>query len=137
MILDSSAIVAIVLDEPERHALMKLIDAADIVAVGAPTLVEAGMVLAARRGGSAASTLVEMLHGSSVSVIEFGAAHWHAAIQAWTTFGKGRHPARLNLGDCMAYATAKVAGRPLLAKGGDFAKTDIELAWHQDPTHEV
>jgi ribonuclease VapC len=129
VILDSSAIVAIMLDEPERRALIDLIDTADLVAVGAPTLVESGVVLTARRGERAVEALVEVLYEAGVSVIEFGVAHWQEALRAWMTYGRGRHPARLNLGDCMAYATARVAGRPLLAKGGDFAMTDLELAW--------
>ena len=61
-------------------------------------------------------------------VVEFGTAHWEAAVSASWRFGKSRHPAALNLGDCIAYATARVADQPLLAKGHDFAKTDIELA---------
>lgn len=134
MILDSSAIVAIILDEPERSELSGAIKEGGPVGVGAPTLVEAGMVLISRMGDGALATLSEWLARSDVITIEFGAAHWREALRAWDSYGKGRHPARLNLGDCMAYAIAKVAGRPLLAKGTDFAKTDIELAWRPGPT---
>lgn len=127
MILDSSAIVAIIMDEPERQAFAEAIRSADLVAVGAPTLVEAAMVLIGRTGVASTDAITDVIGASDVAVIEFGSAHWQTAIQAWITYGRGRHPARLNLGDCLAYATAKVARQPLLAKGDDFAKTDIEL----------
>lgn len=128
MILDSSAIVAIALDEPVRTAFVERINLAESVAVAAPTLVEAGIVLSARTGDDAAGVLSELMAAADAVVIEFGAEHWQAAIAAWWRFGRSRHPAALNFGDCIAYATAKVAGEPLLAKGDDFPQTDIELA---------
>ena len=128
MILDSSVLVAIALDEPEREAFVAKIDAADVVAVAAPTLVEAGIVLSARTGEDAGELLAELIAAAEAVVIEFGPAHWPEAVSAWWRYGKSRHPASLNLGDCLAYATARVAGQPLLAKGDDFAKTDIQLA---------
>lgn len=128
MILDTSAVVAIILDEPERPALVGAIAAERLVGVGSPTLVEAGVVLSARIGDDAVEAIEDVLRDLQVTVVEFGPDHWREALRAWNTFGRGRHPARLNLGDCMAYATAKVAGRPLLAKGDDFARTDIERA---------
>lgn len=128
MILDSSAIVAIALDEPERASFVERINLAETVAVAAPTLVEAGIVLSARTGEDAASLLSEMMAAADAVVIEFGAEHWQAAVRAWWRFGRSRHPAALNFGDCLAYATAKVAGEPLLAKGDDFPQTDVELA---------
>lgn len=132
MILDSSAVIAIILDEPERPAFVGVIAASGLVGVGSPTLVESGIVLARRLGADPERAIGDMLRDLQVTVVEFGAAHWQVALRAWDAYGKGRHPARLNLGDCMAYATAKVAGRPLLAKGDDFARTDIELAWRSD-----
>lgn len=128
MILDSSALVAIALDEPERDELRAKINAADAVAIGAPSLVETGIVLGSRTDEDPTELVPELLVQLEAVVIEFGAAHWQEAVSAWQRFGKGRHPAGLNFGDCFAYATAKVAGRPLLAKGGDFALTDLELA---------
>lgn len=127
MILDTSAILAILLDEPERFEFAQAIRLAGVVGVGAPTLVETGMVLSSRLGEGANATLAAWLARSEISTVAFDASHWGVALRAWTAFGKGRHPARLNLGDCMAYATAKVARLPLLAKGDDFAKTDLEL----------
>ena len=135
MILDSSALVAIALDEPERPGLLAKIAAADVIAVGAPTLVEAGIVLSARMGADATDVLAELVTAADAVVVEFGPDHWMEAISAWWRFGRGRHPASLNFGDCLAYATARVAGLPLLAKGDDFPKTDIDLAWHHERDH--
>ncbi len=128
MILDSSAIVAIALDEPERAAFIEKINATETVAIGAPTLVEAGIVLSSRTATDASDLLADLIDACDAVVIEFGAAHWEAAIAAWWGFGKTRHPAGLNFGDCLAYAAASVAGRALLAKGEDFSQTDIALA---------
>ena len=128
MILDASALIAIALDEPEREMLVAKINAADVIAVGAPTLVEAGIVSSARAGQDASAVLVEMLAVADAVTIEFGQGHWRVAVSAWARFGKGRHPAGLNFGDCLAYAAARVAGEPLLAKGNDFSRTDIQIA---------
>jgi len=128
VILDSSALVAIALDEPEREALIGKIDAAEAVGIAGPTLVEAGIVLSARTGENASELLADLVEAADAVVIEFGAGHWETALSAWWEYGKGRHPAALNLGDCIAYAAARVAGEPLLAIGDDFAQTDIELA---------
>ena len=128
MILDASALIAIVLDEPEREILVAKINAADTIAVGAPTLVEAGIVLSARAGQDVSAVLMELLASADGIVIEFGQRHWREAVSARGRFGKSRHPGGLNFGDCLTYATALVAGEPLLAKGDDFAQTDIPLA---------
>jgi ribonuclease VapC len=128
VILDASALIAIALDEPEREILVAKVNAADTIAVGAPTLVEAGIVLSARAGQDASAVLVELLASADAIVIEFGQRHWREAVSAWGRFGKGRDPAGLNFGDCLTYATALVAGEALLAKGDDFTQTDIPLA---------
>jgi ribonuclease VapC len=128
VILDASALVAIALDEPERAALVTKLNQAETVAVGAPTLVEAGLVLSSRTGLDASVVLADLVAAADAVVVEFGPRHWREAISAWWRFGKGRHPAGLNFGDCLAYATAAVAGEPLLAKGDDFPQTDIALA---------
>jgi ribonuclease VapC len=65
---------------------------------------------------------------STISAVPFGDAHYGTAVEAWLRFGKGRHPAGLNFGDCLSYATARLAGQPLLCTGEDFSKTDIEIA---------
>ena len=128
MILDSSALVAIALDEPEREALVDRINAAETVAVAAPTLVEAGIVLSARTGQEANELLGALVTAADAVVVEFGPRHWQVAISAWWRYGKGRHPAALNFGDCLAYAAAAVTGEPLLAIGDDFRQTDIPFA---------
>jgi ribonuclease VapC len=128
VILDASALLAIALDEPEREILVSKINAANSVAVGAPTLVEAGIVLSERAGQDASAVLAELLASADAIVIEFGQRHWREAVSAWGRFGKGRHPAGLNFGDCLTYATALVADEALLATGDDFTQTDIALA---------
>lgn len=128
MILDSSAVVALILGEPEAERLLPSLATATEMAIGAPTLVEASIVLSHRLGPIAASLLERFLGEVEVAVLPFEERHWRAAIEASRRFGKGRHPAALNFGDCMAYATARVAGRPLLATGDDFSQTDLPLA---------
>jgi len=128
VILDSSALVAIALDEPERDAFVAKINAADTVGVAAPTLVEAGIVLSARVGEDASELLAELVAAADAVVIEFGAGHWQEAVSALWRYGKSRHSASLNFGDCLAYAAARLAREPLLAKGNDVPKTDIQLA---------
>lgn len=128
MILDSSAILAIILDEPERGEFLDTIDDADVVGVGAPTLVEAGVVLSARLKRDGQEILSRFLETIDAETVPFTADHWTEALSAWMRYGRGRHAAALNLGDCLAYATARLACRPLLAKGSDFPLTDVDLA---------
>ncbi|HVT58408.1 MAG TPA: type II toxin-antitoxin system VapC family toxin [Thermoanaerobaculia bacterium] len=128
MILDSSAVVALILGGPEAERLLSRLSATAEVAIGAPTLVEATIVLSHRLGPIAASLIERFLGELAVDVLPFEERHWRQAIEASRRFGKGFHPAALNFGDCMAYASARVAGRPLLSTGEDFAKTDLLLA---------
>jgi len=126
VILDSSALVAILLREPGYEALLDAAAGASELGIGAPTLVEAGIVLAARTGSDSRGLLSRFLAEAAVVTVALSDAHWSAAIDAWLRFGKGRHPAALNFGDCLAFATARVAGRPLLCVGNDFARTDLD-----------
>ncbi|MBN1629357.1 MAG: type II toxin-antitoxin system VapC family toxin [Thermoleophilia bacterium] len=128
MIVDSSAIVAIILREPGFEAVLECLEAGGPVAVGAPTLAESALVLSARLGRDARPKLARLLQEYEIEVIPFAAAHSDEATEAFMRFGKGRHPAALNFGDCMSYAVAKLAGQPLLCLGGDFAQTDLVLA---------
>jgi ribonuclease VapC len=128
VILDTSAILTILFEEAEREEFVKKLAGADIVGVGAPTLVETTIVMGARRGERVRRDIDDFLTRGDVTVLAFESIHRREAAEAWLRFGRGRHEAKLNLGDCFSYATAKVAGRPLLCKGGDFAKTDLELA---------
>jgi ribonuclease VapC len=128
VILDTSAILSILFREPERDEFLRRIGAQAVVGVGAPALVEAGIVVGARLGERGQRQLERFVEHGDVVVIGFETGHWRVACEAWLRFGRGRHEAQLNLGDCLAYATARVSGRPLLAKGADFAKTDLALA---------
>ena len=127
MILDSSAVVAIVLREPDHALLLAHFESAVEVGIGTPTLAETGIVLTARLGVSGRTLLARFLQESRLAVLPFEDRHWRTAIDAYRRFGKGRHPAALNFGDCLTYATARVANRELLAVGGDFARTDLAL----------
>lgn len=128
MTLDSSALVAVLFSEPGYLDLVDAILQADAVRVGAPTLVETGMVLAGRRGTPAGRELDDLVRELDVTVVAFGEAEWRAALQAFGRFGRGRHKAALNFGDCLAYATAAVAADTLLFVGADFNHTDIPAA---------
>ena len=128
MIVDSSAVVALLVGEPGYRALAAKITAEATVAIGAPTLFETGMVMIGRMGVPGRGLVAQFLESFEVVVIPFGDAHWRAATEAFGRYGKGRHPAALNYGDCMTYATARIADMPLLFVGDDFARTDIEAA---------
>ena len=130
MILDASALVAVIMAEDAAPALFEVLAEAPVISVGAPTLVETAMVLDGRLAGSspdASSRLAVLMTRFDIEVLPFVAQHWPVAWAAFLRYGKGRHPAGLNFGDCLAYATARLAGRPLLCLGGDFARTDLEL----------
>jgi ribonuclease VapC len=99
-----------------------------MVGIGAPTLVETTIVLTARLGEQAQRLTTAIVDLAGIVVISFDAPHSKLAAETWLRFGRGRHPAGLNFGDCMAYATARLAGRPLLCKGDDFSQTDLTLA---------
>lgn len=128
MILDASAVIAIVLDEPERRALLEKLSAADVLGIGAPTATEAAIALSATRKIDGYDLVDRFIRAADIEVVSFTAAHWAEAVDAFRRFGKGRHPARLNFGDCLSYAVARLANRPLLCVGSDFSKTDLELA---------
>ena len=128
MIVDSSAIIAILLREPGWQALVAKLASATAPGVAAPTLAETGLVLTAKIGPRAVSLLSRFLQETGLSVVPFAEPHWRLAVEAYARFGKGRHPANLNFGDCLTYATARLADQPLLFVGEDFSKTDLEAA---------
>lgn len=125
--VDTSAIIAIALAEPEAERFDHVLSTDPSIIIGVPTLLEARMVLAGRFGPTTAEKAMAML-ADGWQVIHFATDHLAAATEAFDRFGKGRHAARLNYGDCMADAVAKVAGCPLLYKGDDFARTDMAAA---------
>lgn len=128
MTVDSSALVAILFAEPGYLDLVDAILEADVVRIGAPTLVETGMVLAGRRGSPVGGELAGLVQELGITIVPFGQAEWQRAVDASNRYGRGRHKAALNFGDCLAYATAAVADDTLLFVGTDFRKTDIRPA---------
>jgi ribonuclease VapC len=126
--LDTSAIAAIAFGEPEADAFNRQIAIRGAV-VGAPTLVEARLVLSSRMSG--ADRFMRMfLAPPELAPVDFSVEMYRVAGDAFERYGKGRgHPARLNFGDCLSYAVAKASGLPLLFKGGDFSLTDIRPAF--------
>ena len=128
MILDTSVIIAISLREPGYEELVARMRSADVLGVGTPTLTEAGMVLSARLGVEPQALLDRFLRDFGVVPVVFGEQHWREALDAFRRFGKGRHPAALNFGDCLSYAVAKLTDRSLLFVGDDFPRTDIKVA---------
>jgi ribonuclease VapC len=128
MVIDTSALVAILEDEPERRAFNELMQSDPSRLISAATLVEASIVLEARRGDIAGRELDLFLHRARIQVVPVDAEQAEIARAAFRRYGKGRHPACLNLGDCFSYALAKSCGEPLLFKGSDFARTDVAAA---------
>ena len=128
MILDTSAIVAIATEEPGCLRLLDKLDEARALGIGAPTLVETALVLRTRLASAPRAFLERFVSDWSVAVVPFGEDHWKAATDAHSRYGRGRHKAALNFGDCLAYATAKLADMPLLCTGSDFARTDLTIA---------
>lgn len=128
MILDSSALVAIFFQEEGWEGLVDKIFGASGNGVGAPTLVEAAIVTSARMKADSRALLTRFLAEAKVEVLPLDEVHWGVAAGAWLRFGKGRHPAALNFGDCLSYAVSRVSDMPLLCVGEDFARTDLVLA---------
>jgi ribonuclease VapC len=128
VVLDSSAIVAIHLREPGYEQMIEAIDRAEVVVVGVPTLLETVMVLTTRLGKDSRPLVQAFLRRAEAEVVAFREEHLEVATAAFLRFGRGRHPAALNFGDCMSYAVASVAGMPLLFVGDDFTRTDIARA---------
>lgn len=128
MTLDSSALVAILFAEPGHLDLVDRVLQAEHARIGAPTLVEAGLVFAGRRKQGGTQDVEALVRELAVTVVPFGETEWRLAVEAFERFGRGRHRAALNFGDCLAYATARSLGDPLLFVGGDFTQTDIVSA---------
>jgi ribonuclease VapC len=122
VIVDSSALVAIVFQEPGHQELAGKLLAAPSAGIGTPTLAETGL------GQDPRDLLVRMLSEVRIDEVPFGEAHWREAIGAYQRYGKGRHQAQLNFGDCLTYAVARLAAEPLLFTGDDFPHTDLVLA---------
>jgi ribonuclease VapC len=128
VIVDSSALVAITFAEPGYQDLVAKLASAPSAGIGTPTLAETGVVLAARLGHDSRDLVIRLLDEFGIEEIPFGDRHWREAVDAYLRFGRGRHKARLNFGDCLTYAVARLANEPLLFVGDDFPQTDLEAA---------
>lgn len=128
MVLDTSALLAILFDESERHAFSEAIEAAPHRRLSAANFVEASIILESRHGAEGVRALDRLLKTAGVEIVAVDSDQAHAAREAFRAFGKGRHSAGLNFGDCFAYALAKDTGEPLLFKGDDFGHTDLQRA---------
>ena len=125
MVLDTSALLAILFDEPEGAAFVRLIAADPVRLVSAANLVEATLVVEARKGEGGRADLELFLAEAAIVIEPVTAEQAALACDAFRRFGKGRHPAGLNFGDVFSYALARATGEPLLFKGGDVARTDL------------
>jgi ribonuclease VapC len=128
MVIDTSAIVAIAFDEPEAKSLRERIADDPVRLISAATVLEAAMVIETRLGEAGGAELDLWLHRADVEIVAVTAEHGDQARRAWRRYGKGRHAAGLNFGDCFSYALAALTREPLLFKGEDFSKTDIVVA---------
>lgn len=126
MVIDTSAVLAIFLAEPERQKFLELIQQDGSRLISAANALESAIVLEARRGAVAGREFDLFLHRLDIEIVPVDSAQVELARAGWRRYGKGRHPANLNFGDCFAYALTKTSGEPLLAKGNDFPKTDVQ-----------
>ena len=126
MVIDTSAILAILFQEPEAGGFAEHLSGSRRTILSAVNWLECSIVLEARSGAASARDFERFIAAARIQVIEFDAEQAAVALAAWRRFGKGRHPAALNMGDCCAYALSKRSGEALLFKGRDFSKTDID-----------
>lgn len=124
--IDTSVILAMALNEPEAEQFQHLLQREAII-IGWPTLLELRMVLTGKGFANASAIVDQLTNLPNVTAVAFDQAHYRAAEKAFEKFGKGRHPAGLNMGDCFSYAVAEVAKAPILFKGHDFGQTDLKL----------
>ncbi|MDW7712525.1 MAG: type II toxin-antitoxin system VapC family toxin [Deferrisomatales bacterium] len=125
MVIDTSALTAVLLGEPEAEGLAEAIAADPRRLLSAVSALETGIVIEARKGEQGGRELDLLLHRIGAQVVALDERQAGVARAAWRRFGKGRHPAALNIGDCCAYALAHLSAEPLLFKGGDFSETDL------------
>jgi len=128
IVVDSSALIAIYFNEPEKVSFALAVVSVDAPCIGAPNFLEASMVAETRHGEAGCRELDRIAANLGLEIVPFDASHIQGARDAFRRFGKGRHRASLNFGDCCAYALAKLRDVPLLFKGNDFALTDLKRA---------
>ncbi len=128
LVVDTSTLIALVLQEPEAEDLLDLAARAERVYLSAATRLELSLVAEGSRCSSTSSEIEALLSNLRVQVLPFDANHLHWALHGWRHYGQGRHKAALNLGDCFSYGLAKTLDAPLLFKGEDFHYTDVKVA---------
>jgi len=125
VVIDSSALIAILLGEPEAEALARAIVRDPVRLISTFSALETGIVIEVRKGEAGGREFDLLLHRARIEIVPMNVEQYEIAREAWRIYGKGRHPAGLNIGDCCSYALAKYSGEPLLFKGEDFSKTDV------------
>jgi len=125
MVIDTSAMIAILFDEPERGVFVEAIAAAANRLMSAPTLLECYLVVETKKQALGRAELELFIYKAEIKIVPFDQIQANLAAAAWRDYGKGRHPAGLNFGDCFSYALSKAREEPLLFKGNDFSLTDI------------
>jgi Uncharacterized protein conserved in bacteria len=126
MVVDTSALMAILFGEPDAARIAAALSTAKRLRMAAPTWLESLIVVEGRKGPDGVEQLRELVQGLGIEFVDFDTALAERAHLAWRSYGKGRHPAALNMGDCYAYALASALGEALLFKGEDFSQTDIQ-----------
>jgi ribonuclease VapC len=126
MVIDTSAVLAIIFDEPGADDIEMAVDADPVRLMSAASYLETAIVVESRLGEPGGRELDLLLHKAGIEIVAVTAEQADAARDSWRRFGKGRHLAGLNFGDCFAYALAAASGEPLLFKGDDFGKTDVQ-----------
>jgi len=127
MVIDTSAVVAVFLNEPERNRFLEQIVQADKRLISAATVVEAGIVLEARQGPAVSRDFDLFLHEAGIEIVSVDETQAAQARSSFRQYGKGRHPAALNFGDCFTHALAIVSGEPVLAKGNEFRRANLQV----------
>lgn len=128
MVVDTSAIIAMLHEEPEASAFITRLERDTVRLISSVSVLEAGILAQSRKGDDGAAALDAFIREAEFEICSFDAEQAVLARRAFRTFGKGRHAASLNFGDCAVYALAMASGEPLLFKGSDFSKTDVESA---------
>jgi ribonuclease VapC len=127
MIVDTSALLAVLFGEKDAETYARAISEAEVCRISATSFVEVSIIVESQTGDAGSRQWDSFFRTAGLSIEPVTEEQAHAARQAWSDFGKGRHPAGLNFGDCFSYALAKVSGEPLLFKGADFRKTGIPV----------
>jgi ribonuclease VapC len=127
VVIDTSALLAILLGAPERGKFLQLLSESETRLLSAANALETAIIVESRRGEVAGRELDLFLHRTKIEIVAVDAEQFSIARFAWRKFGKGRHSAALNFGDCFAYALTKTSSEPLLAKGEDFRQTDLQV----------